>query len=188
MEQSPEGRHICHAILRGKANQQVFESEIQKKKLLDAAVSAQREYPVRTLAYCVLDNEVHLILEAEGEKSPGEFLNGILRKYKELCLPYTDSFGVIHCDQELEKNFRKSVVYRLRDGGVRSAMKCCERIHMLPVTSGVASHPGDYWWCSFRDYRGRRWLPLADPGYLLREEREEKRRKRQDCHGGKIVL
>ena len=55
MEHTNEGTQICYAILRGKANQQLFEEEIQKMKVLDVAASIRKEMEpeIQVLAYCV---------------------------------------------------------------------------------------------------------------------------------------
>lgn len=53
---------LCYAVLRGKSKEQLFEEEIQKMKLLNVAAYVRKGMDINVLAYCVLDNELHLIL------------------------------------------------------------------------------------------------------------------------------
>lgn len=169
-----EGAQISHVILRGKTSQQVFESEIQKKKILDAVISVQEHYRVRTLAYCVLDNEIHMMIKSRKADDLSHFFDDILLRYEKLCFPYTDSFGMIHRKKNMKNCFRKAIVKEAQDEGDYQTMKSCAKLHFLPIERGISQELNDYWWCSYQDYLGRRWLPVADTSYLLRHLEKRK--------------
>lgn len=152
-----EDTHVYCAILRGKSKKHIFEEEIQKKKMLDVVVNIQSSMGFRILAYCILDDEMHLILE-NGDMD--NILSGIAKiqeQYEANCP------GRIKMGQgKLWRN------YIIREISVEwRAVRCCIGIHVLPVKRKLVSRPEDYWWCSYRDYMGRKWLNLTDTEILL---------------------
>lgn len=191
MEHTNEGTQICYAILRGKANQQLFEEEIQKMKVLDVAASIRKdmEPEIQVLAYCVLDNELHLVLHAAGEQAAEKYLDKVTKRYEETCisendamlridyLPNTNHFpqvnssvheqGIMYGINRKATHFRKSTMHVLKD--MKSALRYCMKLHMMPVKEQIVSVPEDYWWCSYPDYLGRSWLPLVSTEELLGE-------------------
>ncbi|MDO4344778.1 MAG: hypothetical protein Q4C50_08255 [Eubacteriales bacterium] len=133
-------------------------------KVLDAAVNVQNRLGIQTLAYCVLDNEIHMILQAEEKEDIHKFPELILQRYKKSCLSDTDDFAwfsaaVSPCQ------FRKPELRELKDEAC--ALRCCIKLHMMPVSTGIAASPGDYWWSSYTDYLGRKWIALTDTQPLL---------------------
>lgn len=191
MERMNEGTQICYAILRGKANQQLFEEEIQKMKILDVAADIRKnmEPEIRVLAYCVLDNELHLVLQSVGEQNAEKYLEKVTKRYEEICIPENDAMlridylpgirrfpqvnssvheqGIVYGIDRKVTHFRKSTVHILKD--TKAALRYCMKLHMLPVKEKIVSTPEDYWWCSYLDYLGRCWLPLASTDELLGE-------------------
>lgn len=187
MQRINENTHICHAVLRGKSNLQLFEEEIQKMKILDAAANVRAEMQIQVLAYCVLDNELHLILQLGERQSAEAFLDAIARKYEATCFkqnhvplrvdylsdqnqfPDVNSSvheqGVLYNVDTAIRHFRKHVVKMMQD--TAEPLECCLKLHMLPVRKGIVRNPEDYWWCSYLDYMGRQWLPVTDTSCVL---------------------
>lgn len=176
---------LCYAVLRGKSKEQLFEEEIQKMKLLNVAAYVRKGMDINVLAYCVLDNELHLILRLKDGQSAGDFLDSIARRYEEVCLPApalrvdylpgqtrfpdvnssVNEQGFFYDTEKKIQHFRKSTVRVLKGAG--AALRGCLKLHMLPVRQGIVADPEDYWWCSYLDYMGRQWLPVADTSEVL---------------------
>lgn len=152
-----EDTHIYCAVLRGKSKKHIFEEEIQKKKMLDVVVNLRGTMGFRTLAYCVLDNEIHLMLEGKALEDIQQCLVRMQEQYEKAY------FGLIK--GEKGTLWRSSVI---REIPVEwRAVRCCIRLHTLPVEKELVSRPEDYWWCSYNDYLGRKWLGLAEPDIIL---------------------
>lgn len=176
---------ICHTVLRGKQNEHLFEEEIRKMKLLSMTADVRRKMDIQVLAYCVLDNELHMILQLREGQSADQFLDDIARRYEQLCMTdnvlrvdylsgqskYPDvnssvrEQGFFYGANQKIKHFRKNTVQFLN--GSSAALRGCLKLHMMPVRLGIASAPGDYWWCSYLDYTGRNWLQIADTSEIL---------------------
>lgn len=177
MQRMDEDTHICYAILRGKSNQQLFEEEAQKMKILDVAANIRKNMEVQVLAYCVLDNELHLVIRTEKQQDADRFLNKIVQEYEARCFPNMDELSVTgnavhegfpYMDQTRPaRHFRKNTMRELKD--MKAALRCCLKLHLMPVRRGIVASPEDYWWCSYSDYMGRAWLPVTTTWPILGE-------------------
>lgn len=165
MQRICEDTQICYAVLRGKSNLHLFGNEIQKKKMLDAAKKSQEEIQIQILAYCVLRNEMHVVLLASQEKTE-KFIEKVKREYLEMME------GMYQIKKE--GAFRKDSVKMLRGAG--AAERYSIKLHLLPVECGIVMRPKDYWWCSYPDYMGRKWLELTDVNWML--SRYDRKRNR----------
>lgn len=167
MERMNEGTQICYAVLRGRANQQLFEEEIQKMKVLDVAAGIRKdmEPEIQVLAYCVLDNELHLVLQTDGNQAAEKYLDKVIKRYEETCIPENDAVlridylpgtrhfpevnssvheqGIMYGINRKAMHFRKSTMHVLKD--MKSALRYCMKLHMLPVKEQIVSAPEDYW-------------------------------------------
>lgn len=150
--------HIYCAVLRGKTDANIFEEEVQKKWMLDivATVSCQSDLPV--LAYCILDNEIHLIMKSSSYDQMKAGVTHIRKLYEKLCFEGTLSG-------------RRSSMWgttSIREIPVEwKVIRKCVSLHMMPVKRELVARPEDYWWCSYNDYLGRKWLPVTETTILL---------------------
>ncbi len=176
---------FCHTVLRGRANAQLFEEEIRKMKLLNMVSEMSHKADIKVLAYCLLDNELHMILHLREGQSAEDFLDGIARRFEAACpkdaywrldylpsktrLPQVRSSvheqGFFYDAKQKIQQFRKHSVRALN--GNKAVLRQLLKLHFLPVRLGITALPEDYWWCSYLDYRGRQWLPLTDPSEIL---------------------
>ena len=58
-----EDTHIYCAVLRGKTERSILENEAQKKHMLDVVVTVSDRTDLLVLAYCILDNELHVMMK-----------------------------------------------------------------------------------------------------------------------------
>lgn len=175
MQRICKDTHICHVILRGKSNLHLFQEEIQKVKILDAARKSKGDVPLQVLAYCVLDNEIQLLMLEQTEGEAEKFLMRVQDNYIQEAEPVVSN----------KKNgiFRKNVITELN--GEKSVVRVCVKLHSLPVKYGIVKNPQDYWWCSYPDYMGRKWMELTDTAWMLQqydsEAKKAVRLMRKDC-------
>lgn len=153
-----ENVHVYSTVLRGKPNVSLFENEAYKKKMLDVVAEVQKVSELRVMAYCVLDNEVHLMVKGENYRQAKEGLDRMKKGFEQVLFPE----GKRTCRYSLWKNSL------IREIPVEwKAIQQCIRLHMLPVKHHLVSRPEDYWWCSYSDYLGREWMSLTDTEILL---------------------
>ncbi len=153
-----ENVHVYSTVLRGKPEVSLFEDETCKKKMLDVVAAVQRGSELQVMAYCVLDNEVHLMVKGENYHQAKEGLTQMKKGYEQVLFP--EGKRSDRCSLWKSSPIREIPVEW-------KAIRQCIRLHMLPVKHHLVSRPEDYWWCSYNDYLGRKWLPLTDTEILL---------------------
>lgn len=153
-----ENVHVYSTVLRGKPEVRLFENEICKKKMLDVVAAVRRGSKLRVMAYCVLDNEIHLMVEGENYQQAKEGLTLMKKGYEQ----------VLFAEGKQSAGIRLWKSSPIREIPVEwKAIRQCIRLHMLPIKYHLVTRPEDYWWCSYNDYLGREWLPLTDTEILL---------------------
>lgn len=192
MQQMSDDAKTCYAVLRGKTKEHLFEEEIQKMKILDVTAKVRISMDIHVVAYCVLDNELHLVMLLQDGQSADEFLNRIASSFEANCLedgrplrvdylaeqnrfPNANSsvseHGFFYSTGKKINHFRKHTIKELNDR--KAAVHYCLKMHMLPVKQGIVAEPEDYWWCSYLDYQGRNWLPVAETSQILSKFSED---------------
>lgn len=145
MRNSGGSDEIYYVILRGGEGKHILANECEKMKFLETLEVLKKEAPFKVGAYCILDNQVELMLEMNGAllSSVTEtlltiytgYINNILKKHKDM------SLTVYH--QEQLSGFAEVV-----NTGIR--------IHNKPVKHNIVQDVEHYWWSSYRSYKSYR--------------------------------
>ena len=136
-----------HVIVRGNGRQLLFEDDADRTYFLHLLESKTGEHGIQIIAWCLMDNHVHLLLEdVRGE---------ISRAMHGLATAYARHFN--------EKAGRVGSVFQDRFASVpieteRQLIQAMRYIHENPVKAGVAD-PKGYRWSSYREYlQGARYI------------------------------
>jgi len=70
-----------HVIQRGNNRQKVFFARATREKYLDLLKEYSKEWDVTVLAYCLMDNHVHLMLKPQKPESLAKLMQGITLSY-----------------------------------------------------------------------------------------------------------
>lgn len=143
---------LYHVIVRGNERKSVFRDDADREWYLARLAWYRERFRFRLLAYCLMDNHVHLAVETG--KAPLSRIMACLQS------SYTQYFNrhygrVGHLFQGRYKAFLVE-----KD---RYALALLRYIHENPVKAGVAATAQAYRWSSDRDYRrgrGPEWLDV----------------------------
>ena len=142
---------IYHVTARGNDRQTIFPDDADCSLFLIVLASVVVRYRVRCHAYCLMGNHYHLLLETpEGNLSDAmRQINGV----------YTQRFNRRHerCGHVLQGRFGAQLV-----DGQAYLHEVCRYIVLNPVRAGLASHPRNWKWSSFRATAGE----APAPGFL----------------------
>jgi len=133
---------IYHIIFRGVNRCNLFEEEEDFAKLLDLLANVKAELGFKVLAYCMLDNHVHLLLN---ERSPGD----ITKIMAKMLAPYAYWFN---------RKYGRSgalIANRYRSEAVESdeyLLTLVRYIHQNPLFAGLSRAADGYRWNSYCDY------------------------------------
>jgi REP element-mobilizing transposase RayT len=151
----PDG--IYHVTSRGNNKQVIFDDALRRLHIRNLGEIAE-EYEWSVLAWAILSNHYHLVLQIGDAGLAG----GMQKLNLRLARASNARFGHInHCVGrpywsgliESREHFEASVLYTLWN----------------PARAGIGKHPGDSEWSSFRATVGLDWKPKAlDATELLR--------------------
>jgi putative transposase len=144
---------IHHVYARGNAKQAIYLDDVDRERYLMILGKAVVRQGWRCLAYCLMDNHVHLLIE-----TPAPNLGGGIQWLHSL---YAQAFN--------RRYRRTGHLFQGRFGAVR--VKSDAQLLMLaryiarnPIEGGLCSDPGEWPWSSHAaalDHHGPAWLDSA---------------------------
>lgn len=132
-----------HIVLRGNGKQLIFEDEMDRHAFVEAAGKRFAEKGIAVIAWCLMDNHVHLLLRDEGMQ-----LSGAMHS---LTTWYARYFN--------RRSGRTGHVFQARFASFpidsdSYLLEAVRYIHNNPAKAGVCS-AAEYWWSSYREYVGK---------------------------------
>lgn len=148
-----------HIVQRGHNKQAVFFGLDDYEAYLYLLRAWTRAFDVKVFGYCLMTNHVHLVLE------PGANADSLARLMKQVAGIYSQRINKLHdrCGTLWESRYKSSPIQT-----DRYLLACCRYVDLNPVAAGIARHPGEYRWSSFRQKTTDdvpTWINL-DPCYL----------------------
>ena len=139
---------VYHIISRGNAKQSIFLHELDRKTFLELLSSVVERFNWLCHAYCLMDNQYHLIIETpDGNLSRGmRQLNGV----------YTQGFNRRH--QRVGHLFQGRYKSILVDKD-NFLLSLCRYVILNPVNTGMVKRPEDWKWSSYRETIGESKKP-----------------------------
>lgn len=136
------GEILCHHMVQGINREYIFQAKEDKEKYLQLLQKFYKEFNIKVIAYCIMDNHVHMVLYSTNIENISKFMhyiNSIYAKYYN------------------KKNDRVGYVFRNRFDSIpimtmEQLYKCIKYIHMNPVKAGIVSKEEDYFFSSYNDY------------------------------------
>ena len=136
-------------MLRGCGKQCLFEDDADRIKFLEILSSNTEKYRVSVLAWCLMDNHIHLVLsDRQDDLSP--CLKAIAGHYAMYFNSRTAHVGHVFQDRFKSKPIET-------DGYLLQAIRY---VHRNPEKAGIAAAE-DYPWSSYAEY-----LSLLEPGVI----------------------
>ena len=143
-----------HVIAKGSGGQLLFEGPADYRAFLDLLGRACEKSGVSVIAYCLMSNHVHLLLE-----DPGDHLSSMMQS---LMTGYAQHFNAMggHIGHVFQQRFKSQPV---EDDAY--LLQAARYIHNNPAKAGVCAAP-DYEWSSYREYVSEA-SGVADTALLL---------------------
>ena len=134
---------LYHVIVRGNERKAVFRDDGDRNDYLRRLAHYGEKFGFRLLAYCLMDNHVHLAIETG--KAP------LSRVMAGLQSSYTQYFNRRHrrVGHLFQGRYKAFLIEKDAYG-----LALLRYIHENPVKAGVVSAPHEYEWSSDRYYRG----------------------------------
>jgi putative transposase len=130
---------IYHVASRGSNRGQLFSLDEHRELFLSRLERALDNYELPCLAYCLMDNHYHLIVQ-----TPDARLSAAMQ---ELNGGYSRSFNRLHCRSA--HLFRTRFMARLIESDSH-LLTACRYLAHNPVRAGLCATPSEWQWSSYR--------------------------------------
>ena len=146
-DESP-GYH--HVWCRGNNKRPIVLDARDRRTLLEQTDTVARRFGWKVLAYCLMDNHYHLVIEIDER--------GMSRGFCRLNTGYATTFN--------KRHGRMNHLFGKRYGSKpiedeASLLETCRYVLMNPVRAGLVKRPQDYRWSSFRATLGEAYSDIA---------------------------
>jgi REP element-mobilizing transposase RayT len=145
--------------MRGNNRQPIFLDPADYQQYLTELSRARQEEPHHVLAYALMPNHVHLVIEAVPDGSPSAAM-------QQVSVNYTRYFNVRYgrVGQLYQGRFYSNLVDR-----ERYLLEVTRYVHLNPVRARLVIRPIEYPWSSYAIYLGvmRNHLEIVEPERIL---------------------
>jgi putative transposase len=144
---------VFHALNRSARRLQLFGSADDYRAFLTCLVEAQRKFPLRVLAYCIMPNHFHLVLWPSEDDQLPRFMHRLTSTHAKRWHVRRQSVGTGAVYQSRYKAFPVQCD--------RHFLNVCRYVERNPLRAGLVGRAEDWAWSSLADRR------QADPLMLL---------------------
>jgi len=139
---------LYHVMLRGNGGQDIFFSPEDRYRMFFLIQEGVERFSHRVLAFCLMDNHIHLAIQVSDISLPKLMQN--------LSFRYTRWINSNH--QRMGHLFQGRYKALLVDKD-NYMLELIRYIHLNPVRAGLVVTPEDYEWSGHRAYMGKEHLP-----------------------------
>ncbi len=131
-----------HVIVQGINKEYIFQKEMYKKKYLNLIIENYKEYNVKILAYCIMDNHTHLLIYSENNQKLSDFMKKINEDYGRFYNYMETRVGHVFRNRFLTEEITSETYL----------IDCLVYIHNNPVKANIVRKCDKYQYSSYHDY------------------------------------
>jgi putative transposase len=137
----PEEAHVTlHVVQRGRGRRACFSCARDRAAYREALRECSLRQACAIHAYALMGNHVHLLFTSERARGPSRLMPDVAASYARYL---SNEYG--HEAEVWEQPYDASPVY------LRAHLLACMRyVEENPVRAGLAAHPAEYRWSSYR--------------------------------------
>lgn len=129
-----------HIVQRGHDRNDCFFGEADYRAYMDALRAHAPEFECEVHAYCLMTNHVHLLLTPRQPTSCAQLMKHLAQRHSKRLNARCGRTGTLW-----EGRFHSGLV-----ATEHYALACYRYIELNPVRAGLAKHPAEYGWSSYR--------------------------------------
>lgn len=140
-----------HVIMRGNNKIPIFKTDKNKTILIEMLKQQEQDGKIELLAWCMMDNHVHIVLKAE--------LSNMSSAFRSINIKYAMRYN------QTESSIGHVFQDRFRSEPIESdtyLMQVIRYVHNNPVQAQIVEKPSDYKWSSYPTYIKKGKTALSD--------------------------
>ncbi|MCK8061264.1 MULTISPECIES: transposase [unclassified Fusibacter] len=150
-----------HVMCRGNNGAYILSDDLCKAKYLELVCKYKERYDVSLLAYCMMDNHVHLLIRS-GDVHMGHFMKCVQTAYSKWYHKQNKTYGRVFAGR-FKSCLCSSTGYYYN---------LLRYIHINPIDAGLTSH-FDYRWSSYAEYLSGNGFCDLDTAYQMLAESKD---------------
>ncbi len=147
---------IYHIFARGNNKADIFLDNIDRLRYLRLAIATMRALRVRLLAYVLMSNHVHLVLQI-AEPNLAAVMHHMHQNY---AIRFNRRHG--HTGHTFNSRYNSKII--IEDIHL---LETTRYVHLNPVRAGLVKVPEDYVWSSYGQYVRQEANRMVDPTPVL---------------------
>ena len=148
--------HSYHVYNRGCNQENIFATQDNYLFLLRRAKSTLENAPVRILAYCLMPNHYHFLLQGKEDQAIPRFIQRLFNSYTQAYNRQQDRSGTL---------FQGRAKHILVDKD-EYLLHLARYIHLNPVRAGIVQRPGDWPYLNYLEWVDKRDGSLVDREFV----------------------
>lgn len=134
--------NFLHIMVQGINKENIFKKDNQKKEYIKLIKEYTEQYKIRLIAYCVMDNHVHMLVNYKEIKDITKFMQKINTIYAIYYNKNQDRVGYVY-----RGRYKSQLI---TDG--KYFINCIIYIHNNPVKARICNNASDYRYSSYNDF------------------------------------
>ena len=131
-----------HVMVQGINRERIYEKSFMKDYFIDTLCKKSQELGVAIIAFCIMDNHVHLLLYTENIKNLMKLMASINTKYAKYYNKINKRVGYVYRDRYRCENIFTE----------HHLINCIKYIHNNPVNARICKSPKEYKYSSFCEF------------------------------------
>ena len=136
-----DGKYF-HIMIQGHNRGYIFQDKKLKDKMKEIILKKRKEINIKIIAYCIMDNHVHLLIKIENVDSMSRYMSKVNTSYAKYYNFINDKVGYVFRDR-----YRAEAIYSMNQ-----LINCIKYIHENPVKAQIVSKAIEYEYSSIHDY------------------------------------
>lgn len=132
-----------HVMVQGIGKEFIFNEKDLKTKYKELVFEKSRNLGIRIIAYCVMDNHIHLLLNVHYNELLSKLMSQVNTSYGKFYNKHKGRVGYVFRDR-----YRAEPIYNKNH-----LQNCVRYIHENPVKAKIVSKCEEYPYSSFNDYK-----------------------------------
>ena len=137
-----EGKTLFHVMVQGINKEKIFEGEREKLDYIKLMNQHKEEFHVKIIAYCVMSNHVHLLINTEKIENLTHYMHIVNTSYGIYYNKNKKRVGYVYRDR-----FKTQVI-----NDERHLYNCIIYIHNNPVKAGICKDTSQYKFSSYKSF------------------------------------
>ena len=135
-----------HVMVQGINRENIYANGYMKEAFLNILNKKSKELDVEIIAFCIMDNHVHLLLYTEKIQNLTKLMASINTKYAKLFNKANNRVGYVYRDR-----YRCENIYT-----ENHLINCIKYIHNNPIEAHICISPKDYKYSSYCSYLNKK--------------------------------